>query len=139
MKDCNCESTKQDVEWLNDNEVGDDLLFQEKNPLINSIKLNLNNYQTNNNSIFNKELESEALDNLIIDDTEIDYSYLKDFESEDDTDVESEVVDESEPEVVDESEPEFIEKDYSQPSKFKPLNSNETAKTNAFSYLQELI
>jgi hypothetical protein len=77
MKDCGCQKNKTDDDWLEDGEVGDDFLKERKFNMIESIINNLNSVKINEKAIFNKKLDEDQLDNLILDDAIIDYSYVE--------------------------------------------------------------
>ena len=167
MKDCDCKKSENQEEWLQDNEVGDSFLSQENEvSLISSIRNNLNRYQINSNAIFNRKLDEDELENLILDDTVLDYSYLKDFDDSDEdaseimeeTESETEIVDENDDvisekpvdsdddasEIMEETETETeivdeTEDEEPDTSKYLPVNNKKAAKTNASKYLRDLL
>jgi len=88
MKDCGCQKEDGTKNWVGENEVGDDFLFEEGTNMIKSIERNIVNSKVNRDAIFNKKLDEDQLSTLILDDTVIDYSYI---EGDDDTLVNYEV------------------------------------------------
>ena len=90
MKDCGCKKENASGNWMGDEEVGDEFLFEEGTNMIKSIERNLNSSQINKKAIFNIKLDEDQLSMLVLDDTVIDYSYI---DEDDDTMINYEVQD----------------------------------------------
>ena len=88
MKDCGCKKENASGNWMGDEEVGDEFLFEEGTNMIKSIERNLNSSQINKKAIFNIKLDEDQLSMLVLDDTVIDYSYI---DEDDDTMINYEV------------------------------------------------
>ena len=88
MKDCGCKKEDASGNWMGDEEVGDEFLFEEGTNMIKSIERNLKSSQVNKKAIFNMKLDEDQLSMLVLDDTVIDYSYI---DEDDDTMINYEV------------------------------------------------
>jgi hypothetical protein len=163
MKDCDCQKNKMEDDWLGDGEVGDDFLQERKYDMIESIIQNLNLGKINDNAIFNKKLDEDQLDNLILDDAIIDYSYvetpendtlvdyqyekkemeeeekeMEEEEEEEETEMEEEETEMEEEEEEEETEMEEEETEMEEDTQYTE-EKKLTSRKNAVRYLNDLI
>ena len=75
-EDCDCKKNLIDDKWPEKGDFGDKFLGDNTFFLINSIKKFIKSDSINHDAYFNLKMEEEILDNLKMEDTYVDYSYL---------------------------------------------------------------